>query len=111
MKNKYHAIKSAGYDSRKEHKRAIELKLLEKAGIISDLQEQVKFTLLQSFKDNQGNHEREIAYIADFVYYDNEKKTKVVEDVKSAFTKKLPVYVIKRKMFKKFNPHYLFLET
>lgn len=109
--NKYKAKKTNGYDSKKESKRAAELKLLEKAGVITSLNEQVKFVLLEKFTDNQGIKEREIAYIADFVYYDREKKRLVIEDVKSPFTKKLPVYVMKRKMVKKFYPDYLFLET
>jgi antitoxin component YwqK of YwqJK toxin-antitoxin module len=44
-------------------------------------------------------------------YYDNEKKSFVIEDVKSSFTKKLPAYIIKRKLVKKFYPDYIFIET
>ena len=43
---KYNNIKYKGYDSKREYYRAQELKLLEKKGVISDLQEQVKFELI-----------------------------------------------------------------
>lgn len=108
-RNKYSNIKFNGYDSKKENKRANDLKSMEKEKLISNLQEQVKFELVATFKDNQGQTERSIKYIADFVYMKDDKK--IVEDVKSSFTKKLPVYVIKRKLFKKLYPEYYFLET
>ena len=106
---KYRAVKSNGYDSKKENKRANDLKFMEKANLISNLQEQVKFELVATFKDNQGQTEKSVKYVADFVYMKDSKK--IVEDVKSSFTKKLPVYVIKRKLFKKLYPEYYFLET
>lgn len=43
---KYNNVKIDGYDSKKEYRRAKELKLLEKKGIITGLQEQVKFELI-----------------------------------------------------------------
>lgn len=110
-RSKYKAIKFNGYDSKKEHKEALELRLMEKAGIIKDLIEQPKFELLASFRDNQGKLERSICYIGDFQYYDNEKKCIVVKDTKSEFTCKLPVYIMKRKMFKFKYPDILFLES
>ena len=39
---KYNNVKIDGYDSKKEYRRAKELKLLEKKGIITGLQKQVK---------------------------------------------------------------------
>jgi hypothetical protein len=44
--NKYGAIKTRGYDSAHEAERARELHLLEKAGKIRDLREQVRFELV-----------------------------------------------------------------
>ena len=44
--SKYHAQKSGGYDSQKEHKRANKLKLMQRAGLISNLREQVPFELI-----------------------------------------------------------------
>ena len=48
---------------------------------------------------------------SDFVYFDIEKGSFVIEDVKSPFTKKLPAYIIKRKLVKFTYPEYLFLEV
>ena len=109
--SKYKNIKTAdGFDSKKERKRYLELEMLQKAGVIRCLAKQAPFELLPTFKDKQGITERGIKYIADFVYYDNEKKSFVIEDVKSPFTRKLSTYVIKRKFVKKIYPDYLFLE-
>tara|TARA_R110000868_G_scaffold368390_2_gene631501 strand:- start:2200 stop:2535 length:336 start_codon:yes stop_codon:yes gene_type:complete len=111
MTRKYFNKKTNGYDSRKEARRAFELNILEKAGEIINLQEQVTFELLASFKDSSGNTERGIKYIADFVYYDNKLKHLVIEDVKSAMTKKLSTYIIKRKLVKVRYPEYIFIES
>lgn len=88
----------------------MDLKLLEAAGEIYDLQRQVHFELIpvQREPDTQGSRggvikgkviERKVEYIADFVYTDLETGEKVVEDVKghkdgTAYT----VFVIKRKL-------------
>lgn len=93
--NKYHAEKSGGYASRKEHRRACELRFMQKAGIISDLKEQVPFELIPSQRGEDGKVvERACSYIADFVYRD-EKGNLVVEDTKGVRTKE---YIIKRKL-------------
>lgn len=92
--NKYHAKKSGGYDSRKEHLRANELKLMQRAGLISDLHEQVKYVLIPAQRDPSGKLlERECSYYADFVYSRN--GVTVVEDTKGVRT---PEYKIKRKL-------------
>ena len=96
--NKYRNKKIAGYASKKEAKRAQELKLMEKAGGIHNLQEQVKFVLIPK---QEG--ERECSYFADYTYYtgnigDFDSNKYVVEDVKSAITKKNPAYIMKRKL-------------
>ena len=93
--NKYHARKSGGYASRKEHRRANELKLLQKAGIISNLREQVRYELIPAQYDKQGKLiERACSYVADFVYTDKYGET-IVEDAKGVRTE---VYRIKRKL-------------
>ena len=92
--SKYFNRKTNGYASRKEANRAAELHALEKAGVIKELREQYRFELVPP---QQG--ERPVYYVADFVYYDNERKISVVEDVKSEITRRLPAYVIKRKLF------------
>lgn len=96
--NKYGAIKTKTpdgiiHDSKKEAARWTQLKLLQKAGIINDLQRQVKFELIP-----KQDGEKPVSYIADFVYYDKELGAKVVEDVKSPATRKRPEYIIKRKL-------------
>lgn len=93
-RNKYGARRSGGYDSRKEHSRANELKLMQRAGLISNLREQVKYVLIPAQRDSSGKLlERECAYYADFVY-DRDGVT-VVEDTKGFRT---PEYKIKRKL-------------
>jgi hypothetical protein len=68
---------------------------MEKAGLISDLQRQVKYVLIPSQKEGKKTIERECSYRADFVYTDNETGETVVEDVKGMRTE---VYKIKRKL-------------
>ena len=89
------------FDSVKEYRRYNELKLLEKAGVIKDLELQKKFLLQPSYTNTEGKHIREISYIADFYYFDNEKKCYVVEDTKGYLT---DVYKLKKKLFEyKYN--------
>jgi hypothetical protein len=94
---KYHSQKMVvdgiNFDSKKEAQRWCELRLLERAGVIQNLQRQVKYTLIPSQKVDGRSAERECAYIADFVY--TEKGETVVEDTKGFRT---PDYVIKRKL-------------
>lgn len=103
--NKYHAEKAyrntngrtERFDSRKEARRFDDLRLLERAGQIHDLQRQVRFVLIPAQRDAKGKLiERQCAYVADFVYTQNGYK--IVEDTKSAATRKLKDYVIKRKL-------------
>lgn len=94
LRSKFGAVRSGGYDSRKEHRRANYLKVLQHAGLISNLREQVKFVLIPTQRDADGNLlEKECSYYADFVY-DRDGKT-IVEDTKGVRT---PEYVIKRKL-------------
>ena len=97
---KYHSHKAkcgSGHlhDSKKEAVRCNELHLMQKAGEISGLKTQVKFTLLPARQYIDQPNERAITYIADFVY--NEGGTTVIEDTKGVKTKD---YIIKRKMLK-----------
>jgi hypothetical protein len=93
--NKYHAVKAFGHDSTKEHKRALCLRTMQRAGLIRDLQEQVKFELAPAVKDERGKVIlRECSYIADFVYYDCKRRRRVVEDCKGFKTKE---YILKKK--------------
>jgi len=67
--------------SKKEAKRCDELTLLEKAGKIVKLKQQVRITLLKKFRF-QGESIRSIVYVADFTYYDKEMKKFIIEDSK-----------------------------
>lgn len=108
--NKYHAkkvsIQGEVFDSKKEARRFLELQMLEKAGKISGLQRQKKFVLVpaQYEPETTGPRggkikgkllEREVAYYADFVYFDEEEKDFVIEDTKGVRTLD---YIIKRKL-------------
>lgn len=83
------------FDSEKEAKRYGELKILLKIGEIELLEMQVPFLLIE---DNET--ERKCQYYADFVYRVVKTGKRVVEDVKSEMTRKLPVYIMKRKLMK-----------
>ena len=97
-KNKKTQIYMYIFDSTKEAKRYRELKLLEMAGEISNLELQPRFLLQESFKKN-GKTYRKIEYVADFKYIEK-GKTKV-EDVKGLQT---DVFKIKHKLFEKKYP-------
>ena len=84
------------FDSVKEATRYRSLSLLQKAGVIQDLTRQVSFLLVPTQKNANGKTEVCVRYVADFVYM--EKGCRVVEDVKSDVTRKLAVYIIKRKL-------------
>lgn len=81
------------FDSIKEYRRYCELRLLEKAGAITDLKRQVKYELIPSQRVGGKVVERSCTYVADFVYKQNGET--VVEDTKGFKTKD---YIIKRKL-------------
>lgn len=84
------------FDSLKEYRRFCELRLLEKAGQITNLQRQVKFELIPTQRDASGKLlEKACSYVADFVYYDPALFADVVEDTKGFRTTE---YIIKRKL-------------
>jgi len=97
--NKYKAQKTMidgiEFDSRRESNRYLELKMLFRAGHISNLELQKRYMLQESFKKN-GKTYRAIEYIADFVYIENGMT--IVEDSKGCKTKE---YQIKKKLFEK----------
>lgn len=99
-RNKYGATKihvnGETFDSYAEYKRYEELMLLKRVGEIEHLERQKKYELIPVQKDRKGAViERSCTYVADFVYYDNRRKCRVVEDVKGVMTKE---YIIKRKL-------------
>lgn len=92
LMNKYRSksmvIDGHKFPSKKEGRRYQELKMLEKSGVISDLQLQVPYELVPK----QGKV-KPVKYVADFVYKENGET--VVEDVKGIKTQ---VYKIKSKL-------------
>jgi hypothetical protein len=104
--NKKIEVDGIVFDSKREAKRYSELLLLEQAGVITNLQRQVKYVLIPAQREPDtvgargGIHkgkliEKECAYYADFVYFDREKQEMVVEDTKGMKTTE---YIIKRKL-------------
>lgn len=103
--NKYGNMHIGTHASKKEHNRATQLRLLLRAGLISNLREQVPFVLIPAqYSDSDTCHkgkqarvllERSCRYIADFVYTDLETGKTIVEDTKGYRTKE---YIIKRKL-------------
>lgn len=96
--NKYHAKKTylngESFDSKKEARRYAELKLMQRAGAITDLQRQVRYLLIPTQYDDNGRCvEKCCTYVADFVYKRGNEL--VVEDTKGLRTE---VYRIKKKL-------------
>lgn len=79
--NKKVIIDGIEFDSQKEGNHYRELRLLERQGLIKDLKLQVRFELQPSYKKNNRTIQS-INYVADFVYYDVNKKKTIVEDTK-----------------------------
>lgn len=93
--NKKTVINGITFDSRREAERYVELKVLQKKGLITQLELQPKFLLQKGFK-YRGKTQSAITYKADFRYIDLETNTYVVEDVKGMVTQ---AFAIKKKMF------------
>jgi len=104
VKSKYNAQKvtydGIKFDSKKEGRRYLDLKLLQKSGQISDLTLQVpyqltpsiyydydyrEFVLVKRIGNNSCCMQRSTKYIADFVYKENNKI--ITEDCKGFRTK------------------------
>lgn len=100
--NKIVEVDNIKFDSKKEAKRYNELKWLERAGIIKELELQKKFELQPKYVNNNGEHIRAITYIADFFYYDCKEGIYIVEDTKGF---KTDVYLLKKKIFEYVYPN------
>jgi hypothetical protein len=100
--NKFRNIAGGGYDSRKEARVHAELELRKHAAIpalrVVTIERQVRFELLPRQNNEEGKLiERMVTYIADFVVQYADGRREVI-DVKSEITRKLPAYVLKRKL-------------
>jgi len=83
---KYGNKKTGGFDSKKEYDYFNNLKLKEKAGLVTGIQCQVTFQLSVC------------KYVADFVFFNRVTGAWDVVDVKSIATRKLSTYRLKNKM-------------
>lgn len=106
-RNRKTTVYGVEFDSRKEAARYQELRLLQFAGHISELEIQKEYELIpaqyetfprygkngQRLKDGKRCIEKPVKYKADFVYKEN--GVEVVEDTKGVKTKD---YIIKRKL-------------
>lgn len=90
----YNGIK---FDSKKEMMRYKQLNLMERAGLIRDLELQPKYLLLDTIHYKDKTYPKTY-YKADFRYFDINKGKYIVEDVKSPITAKDKVYRLKIKM-------------
>ena len=89
--NKPIVIDGIKFHSTKEGKRYLELRAMEEKGEISLLRRQYPLILIEKSK-----YGRQIKYVADFTYLQN--GIVVVEDVKSPYTAKNPIYRLKKRM-------------
>lgn len=97
--NKKTVVDGIQFDSKKEAQRYCELKLLQRAGVIKELELQKEFELIPTQRIDGKVVERACKYKADFAYLQNGKL--VVEDVKGYRDPKSAGYakfVIKRKL-------------
>lgn len=94
--SKYRNVRTNGYASKREAKRAAELRVLEAAGVIRELTEQVPFLLIPK---QEG--ERACWFVADFAFYEEPREPQqqgwqfVVADAKGFRTE---VFKIKKKL-------------
>lgn len=84
------------FASGKEAKRYAELRLMEKAGEIRDLELQPRYVLQEAFTDAMGAKQRPITYRADFRYFDLRRGETVVEETKGF---KTADYKLRKKLF------------
>lgn len=101
-KNKYRAIKTMAdnimFDSKLEAGHYEDLKLLQSAGEISDLELQHDFVI-------NVNGKQICIYVADFFYYDKKEKRFVISDSKGVET---DVFKLKKKLVLALYPEHIF---
>ena len=99
---KYHNIKISvdgiKFDSKLEAERYRQLKILERAGVIRDLELQPEYELIPSFRKN-GKTWRKTVYKADFRYILCDGDRIIIEDVKGSTAVITDVLRLKQKLF------------
>ena len=97
--NKYNARKTTvcgrTFDSRREGEVYLDLLSRTQAGEIVLIRLQPSYTLLEGFRDNQGNKQRPITYTADFFVTYADGHSEVIE-VKGMKTRD---YLLRKKLF------------
>lgn len=83
------------FHSQREAARYLDLRLLEKAGEIKELELQPKFPIYVCRRQN-GELHKAFDYVADFKYREGPRGVLVIEDVKGM---KTPLYRLKKKAF------------
>ena len=94
-KNKKTVVDGFTFDSKKEAEYWKVLKHREQIGEIENLRRQERYLLVP-----RQEEERPMHYVADFAYYDRKLDKEFVVDVKSEYTRKLAIYVAKRKFMR-----------
>lgn len=104
---KYHNTKTVAdgikFDSKLEAERYAQLKILERAGVIRDLELQPEYELIPSFKKN-GKTWRKTVYKADFRYILCDGDITIIEDVKGSTAVITDVFRLKQKLFEYLYP-------
>lgn len=85
------AKRTNGFDSRAEYRRYQDLTMLQRGGVISNLERQVKIPLMGRDGPILTRTGRKMVYVADFTYTENGEH--VVEDVKGYPSE---VYLLKK---------------
>ena len=102
MYRKYHNKKTfidgIKFDSKLEAERYAQLKILERAGIIRNLELQPEYELVPSFRKN-GKTWRKTVYKADFRYILCKDDKTIIEDVKGSISVITDVFRLKQKLF------------
>ena len=102
MYRKYHNTKTVAdgikFDSKLEAERYAQLKMMERAGVIRDLELQPEYELIPSFRKN-GKTWRRTVYKADFRYILAEGDRIIIEDVKGSTAVITDVFRLKQKLF------------
>ncbi len=95
------------FDSKKEYQEWCQLKLLQKAGEITELERQKEFQLIPTIKTNVETLRR-VSYFADFFYFDKRLDCYVAQDTKGFQT---DVYKIKKRLMLMLYPKIAFIES
>jgi len=102
------------FDSKKEGNRYLELKLLERTGVIRDLELQPSFKISPGGAVDPATGQKMATrkFTADFQYFDTVLNTTVVEAVKSPSTAKETAYRLRRQLFlEQYGHKYQFKEV